>query len=235
MRIGSPGPKALIAAGAAALVVVVAGVAALALALGWFESEEVAGSAEGFQRGDLAVGGAADGEWPEYGLNRRRTRANPALDLTIAAGETIFLIGGNGSGKSTLLKVITALYHPTDGAVRVDGEAIESSTYGAYRSLFSAVFSDYHLFDRLYGLDSVTEEQVRALLRHHSVKAEGVFGDGGQGLAQPAGREILLMRLPEHGLEHCRFESRSLEGGILGSVNVNDFLRVLHGCLPPGV
>lgn len=75
------------------------------------------------------------------------------IDLTIHRGGILFIVGGNGSGKSTLLKVITGLYRPTSGAIYVDDVAVTSIGYAAYRELFSAIFSDYHLFDRLYGLE----------------------------------------------------------------------------------
>ena len=41
------------------------------------------------------------------------------LDMTLATGELVFIIGGNGSGKSTFVKVLTGLYLPQQGAVRV--------------------------------------------------------------------------------------------------------------------
>jgi putative ATP-binding cassette transporter len=73
-------------------------------------------------------------------------------DLTLRAGETVFLVGGNGAGKSTLLKLLTGLYPAEEGRVLLDGEPVEVRTLEAYRSLFSTVFTDFHLFDRLYGL-----------------------------------------------------------------------------------
>lgn len=87
------------------------------------------------------------------------------VDFSIRRGETVFIVGGNGSGKSTLLKVITTLYYPEAGTVEVDGQWLEQEEYPAYRSCISAVFSDYHLFSKLYGLENVSEEQVRELLK----------------------------------------------------------------------
>ena len=37
------------------------------------------------------------------------------LDLTLATGELVFIIGGNGSGKSTFVKMLTGLYLPQQG------------------------------------------------------------------------------------------------------------------------
>src|SRR5213594_3026056 len=43
------------------------------------------------------------------------------VDLQVARGEKVAIIGRNGAGKSTLLKLITGLVRPTDGTVRVNG------------------------------------------------------------------------------------------------------------------
>ncbi|MCI0545816.1 MAG: ATP-binding cassette domain-containing protein, partial [Candidatus Rokubacteria bacterium] len=43
------------------------------------------------------------------------------LDLILRRGELVFVVGGNGSGKSTLVKVLTGLYWPQVGALRLDG------------------------------------------------------------------------------------------------------------------
>ena len=84
-------------------------------------------------------------------------------DLSLRAGETVFIVGGNGAGKSTLLKLLTGLYPAEAGCVRLDGESVEPRTLEAYRSLFSTVFTDFHLFDRLYGLpEGVDDATVNA-------------------------------------------------------------------------
>ncbi|MCH8541425.1 MAG: cyclic peptide export ABC transporter [Opitutales bacterium] len=77
------------------------------------------------------------------------------LDLSFQAGELIYLVGGNGSGKSTLAKIITGLYAPDSGEIRLDGQCVNDSTRDNYRQLFSAVFSDFHLFEELLGLKAI--------------------------------------------------------------------------------
>lgn len=73
------------------------------------------------------------------------------LNLNIERGELLFLIGGNGSGKSTLAMLLTGLYQPVSGAIYLDGKKIDASNQDDYRKLFSAVFTDVWLFDRLLG------------------------------------------------------------------------------------
>ncbi|MEM8504441.1 MAG: cyclic peptide export ABC transporter [Cyanobacteria bacterium P01_D01_bin.1] len=78
------------------------------------------------------------------------------IDLTVKANELIFIVGGNGSGKSTLAKLITGLYIPNAGRLLLDGEPIVDSNREWYRQLFSTVFSDYYLFERLITTEETT-------------------------------------------------------------------------------
>jgi putative ATP-binding cassette transporter len=75
------------------------------------------------------------------------------LDLTFRRGELVFLVGGNGSGKSTFVKVLTGLYDAQAGSIRLDGVPITADNREWYCQHFSAVFSDFYLFDSLLGLD----------------------------------------------------------------------------------
>jgi putative ATP-binding cassette transporter len=81
-------------------------------------------------------------------------------ELTLRPGEIVFLVGGNGAGKSTLLKLLTGLYPAEEGRLVLDGQPVEPRTLEAYRSLFSTVFTDFHLFDRLYGLPEGVDDAV---------------------------------------------------------------------------
>ncbi len=72
------------------------------------------------------------------------------IDYTFKFGEIVFIMGGNGSGKSTFAKLLTGLYMPDEGQVLVNGEPVNSRELGAY---FSSVYSDYHLFEKLYGIE----------------------------------------------------------------------------------
>src|SRR6185369_6970900 len=62
------------------------------------------------------------------------------LDFTLKRGELVFLVGGNGSGKSTFMKVLTGLYTPQTGQIRLDGAAIADHNREWYYRHFSAVF-----------------------------------------------------------------------------------------------
>jgi putative ATP-binding cassette transporter len=82
------------------------------------------------------------------------------LNLEISRGQIVLISGGNGSGKSTLLKLITGLYPPTTGDVLLDRQVIGPESIVAYRNLFSAIFSDYYIFQRLYGISDIDKTTV---------------------------------------------------------------------------
>jgi putative ATP-binding cassette transporter len=87
------------------------------------------------------------------------------LDLTFQRGEIVFIVGGNGSGKTTFVKLLTGLYECQAGEIRLDGAAITPDRREWYGEHFSAVFSDFYLFDSLLGLDRADlDARARRLL-----------------------------------------------------------------------
>ena len=87
------------------------------------------------------------------------------VSFRVEPGEVVFLTGGNGSGKSTLLKLLTGLYLPDAGQILSNGTVVAKDNIQHYRERFSAIFSDFHLFRRLYGLLGTDEAAVTTLLR----------------------------------------------------------------------
>lgn len=67
------------------------------------------------------------------------------LNLTIRKGERLALVGVNGSGKSTLVKLITGLFHATEGQILINGIPIEEFSQKALFSMFSAVFQEVNI------------------------------------------------------------------------------------------
>jgi putative ATP-binding cassette transporter len=86
------------------------------------------------------------------------------IDFTLQSGELVFITGGNGSGKSTFLRVFSGLYPPDSGAILLDGGPVTDANRDEYRGLMSAIFFDYHLFQRLYGIPDADPAEVGQLL-----------------------------------------------------------------------
>jgi putative ATP-binding cassette transporter len=100
------------------------------------------------------------------------------MDVEIRRGEVIFVTGGNGSGKSTFIKLLTGLYHPERGRLTIDGLDISAARLADYRALMAPVFSDFHLFARLYGLGDFDRIAAEDLLRWMDMgPAVGFTGD----------------------------------------------------------
>lgn len=100
------------------------------------------------------------------------------IDLIINKGDLLFIVGGNGSGKSTLLKLLVGLYQPDEGHLLLDDNLIEKAQYPRYRELFSIVFTDFHLFDKLYGVRQVDEQKVTGLLKTLGLEKKTRYQEG---------------------------------------------------------
>lgn len=97
------------------------------------------------------------------------------LDLSLQPGELVFVVGGNGSGKTTLAMLLMGLYVPEEGKIILNGQSISAPDREHYRQHFSAVFSDFYLFENLLGfedreLDDKAREFLRQLQLDHKVK-----------------------------------------------------------------
>ncbi|MGD1929402.1 MAG: cyclic peptide export ABC transporter [Leptolyngbyaceae cyanobacterium] len=101
------------------------------------------------------------------------------LSLTLKAGELVFIVGGNGSGKSTLAKLITGLYSPETGELRLDDRPIVDTNREWYRQHFSVIFSDFYLFERLIAAEALTvDEQAHAYLKTLELEQKVSVQDG---------------------------------------------------------
>ena len=100
------------------------------------------------------------------------------VDGEVRRGEVLFLVGGNGSGKTSLLKLLTALYWPAEGKILVDDVEIGPANIQSYRNLFSAIFSDFYLFEKLHGLRDAAPERVNALLAAMDLSHKTTFSNG---------------------------------------------------------
>jgi len=101
------------------------------------------------------------------------------VDITLLPGELVFLVGGNGSGKTTLAKMIAGLYASEEGELLINGVPVTEKNQDDYRQLFSGVFSDFHLFEILLGIEKVNlDERARAYLEEFHLEHKVQVKDG---------------------------------------------------------
>ncbi|MFC9297118.1 NHLP family bacteriocin export ABC transporter peptidase/permease/ATPase subunit [Streptomyces sp. NPDC057011] len=97
------------------------------------------------------------------------------FSLTVGPGQQVALVGGSGSGKSTVSRLISGLYAPWEGTIRIDGMRLEDIPRGALAASVSFVDQDVFLFegtvrDNVTLWDpSLTDEAVTAALRDAAV------------------------------------------------------------------
>jgi putative ATP-binding cassette transporter len=117
-------------------------------------------------------------EFDYYDRNNEKVFSVGPIDLELKKGETLFLIGGNGSGKSTLLKLITGLYRPAQGEILVDEDVILGESLQEYRELYSVIFADFHLFEKLYGIRNWESDVVADLIKEMQLTDKTAFENG---------------------------------------------------------
>jgi len=126
--------------------------------------------------GAAAVGASADPRAAPPAVEVERlvhvypegTRALAGVDLRVAAGESVAIIGQNGSGKSTLVRHLNGLLRPTEGLVRVDGRDVAGERVARLAAVVGLAFQD-------------PDRQVFA----RNVRDEAAFGPRNLGMRGP--------------------------------------------------
>jgi lipoprotein-releasing system ATP-binding protein len=95
----------------------------------------------------------------EYPAPLGPIRVLSEIDLSVAAGDSVSIVGPSGSGKSTLLYILGALEPPTSGSVLLNGEnpfALDDRRLAAFRNRHVGfVFQDHHLLPQCSVLENV--------------------------------------------------------------------------------
>ena len=114
---------------------------------------------------DARVPRSRDAEW------RKQPEALSGIDLHVAAGETVALVGETGAGKSTVMKLLARFYDPDEGSVQVDGHDLRHVDLRSFRRQLGYVPQEAFLFsgsirDNIaYGRPDASDARVEAAAR----------------------------------------------------------------------
>jgi putative ABC transport system ATP-binding protein len=105
------------------------------------------------------------------------------IDLEVAAGSSVSVVGPSGSGKSTLLAVVGGIERPTAGAVRVDGQAfgeLDEDRLAVFRGReIGILFQSFHLIPTMTALENVAVPLELAGARDAFAEAEARLAEVG--------------------------------------------------------
>ena len=145
----------------------------------------------------------------EAGFRYGNRQVNSGINLNIAPGEMIGLVGHSGSGKSTLVNLICRFYDVSEGAILVDGVDIRSYDIADYRKNIGLVLQEPFLFfgtiaeNLAYGKPHATRDEIIAAARaahaHEFILRlpqgyDSMVGERGQGLSGGERQRISIAR-----------------------------------------
>ncbi|WP_377273763.1 ABC transporter ATP-binding protein [Peterkaempfera sp. SMS 1(5)a] len=123
------------------------------------------------------------------------------LDLTLNAGECTAIVGLNGAGKTTLVKLLTRLYEPTSGTVRIDGTDVRRYAVDAWRRQIGVIFQDFTRYE-LSVTDNITVGTIERPVEATAVRAAAdKVGMVDTIEALPRGFDTVLNRQYEDGAD----------------------------------
>ena len=145
----------------------------------------------------------------DVGFRYGNREVNRGINLTIAPGEMIGLVGHSGSGKSTLVNLICRFYDVSEGAIKVDGVDIRSYAISDYRRNIGLVLQEPFLFfgtiaeNIAYGKPDASRSEIIAAARaahaHEFILRlpqgyDSMVGERGQGLSGGERQRISIAR-----------------------------------------
>ena len=141
------------------------------------------------------------------GISFGGLRAVDSLDMSIEKGQLYGLIGPNGAGKTTVFNLLTGVYRPTEGIIRLDGENIVGKkTVEINKAGIARTFQNIRLFKNMTVLDNVKAglhnhykynlltgilrlpayRRVEKAMDEHAMELLGVFGLDGEAINMAA-------------------------------------------------
>ncbi len=147
--------------------------------------------------GGNTIAGEIDFRGIHFAYPGQSAEALSGVDMHIAAGETVALVGETGAGKSTVVKLLARFYDPTGGELLIDGVPLRDYDLADYRHhlgyvpqepfLFSATIRDNIAYGRPEATDAEVEAAARGVGAHDFIVAAGGYlaavREGGRSLS----------------------------------------------------
>ena len=129
------------------------------------------------------------------------------IDLRIAPGERLALVGENGAGKTTLTKLLARLYDPTEGRILLDGVDLRDYDVGSLRRAIGVIFQDFVRYDMRF-------DQNIAVGRIEDMEHQLERGQPPAALVDAAEKSLAASLLPRFPNGYRQMLGRRFEGGV---------------------
>lgn len=131
------------------------------------------------------------------------------MNITIAAGESVAIVGASGVGKTTLMKVLCGLFKPSSGQVRIDGIDIVQLGINNYHKIIACVMQDDRLFsgtirenicgfsediDEIWMIECARASYIHDVIMKMPMGYETLIGELGEGLSGGQKQRIFIAR-----------------------------------------
>ncbi|MFP1601798.1 ABC transporter ATP-binding protein [Microbacterium sp. 2216-1] len=182
----------------------------------------------------------------QYGVGELAVSAVSGIDLEVAPGELVAVMGASGSGKSTLLSIAGGLQAPTVGEVVVDGQHLSTAKHDQLSALrrraVGFVFQDYNLIPTLTAMENVTlpmelDGVDRRTVRRAGRDALNLVGLADRGNAYPddlSGGQQQRVAIARAIIGGRRLILADEPTGALDSVTGEQVMRMLRGRIDAG-
>jgi ATP-binding cassette subfamily B protein len=138
------------------------------------------------------------------------------VNLTIAPGERIALVGENGAGKTTITKLLARLYDPSEGRILLDGKDLREYDLASVRQAIGVIFQDFVRYDMRFD-ENVGVGQIQEITTYLS-EARDAPPDAPvtppDALADAADRSLAASLLPRFPLRYRQMLGRRFDDGV---------------------